>query len=112
MTTYLIYGVHKPFNAEQDAEWVEESLDDLYTGDCPDVGQITMLLGCNPYEADTICIGQILARIDDGRGSVAFQKIEMDHVRDGDIRTMVQMHAKEKQHEFSPYGTYLFSVCD
>ena len=110
MTTYLIYGVHKKFLLVQDEEWTEKLEDDLFTGNCPDVGEIRMLRGCNPYEADTICIGQILARID---GPVdALQEIDMDHLRDGDILALVRMYAQDYRYEFSPIGVYLFSVFD
>jgi len=109
MTIYLMYGAYKPYTKE-DKEWTCQLEEDLYTGDCPDVGEIHMLRGCNPFEADTICIGQILVKID--QLGIDLQQVDMDHLRVTDIHLMLEMHAKERQDQFSSLGVFLFSVFD
>jgi hypothetical protein len=111
MTTYVMYGGYRLFDDVRDCEWTEELEDDLYTGHCPKVGQICMLRGCTEYEADTICIGQILARVEHDR-VCEFHDVNLDHFRRGDIQTMIRLRATGGGEDFFPLRVFVFSVFD
>ena len=115
MTYYVIFGAVKKFDRDQDFGWMDNlrfHLDDeRHDYDTPREGQIRLLLGANPYEADTVCVGRVVAKIDP-KSPPSLQELNTSTHRDREILELIRNFAKEKADEFSDLGVFLFSVFD